>query len=239
MDNELYVLCVTFFSTWFVYRNMYSIVEIYSHYLSTFVQTDKSNFRNRMLKKATSLTSIIECMKRSTRCKKKCLLDFNISYIQECRYSLWTKTYTQRVEWFSEQYRNAELVNGKPYFTIQREKSACGKCFISIFNLNKNFYYKWLAKCEEGAISSGYRKCRSQSKTMEEAMMWLEDYAKYRGDFMPDRQVIMLPYKTRKHDIYKYYVDEMNEKFLPSIAQATFYAMWSEHFKDVKIKKVV
>lgn len=142
------------------------------------------------------------------------------------------------MEWFADKYIEAEIVKGKPYFIVRRGKMACSNCFRNLYFLNKNFYYKWISKFEKGAVSYGYRKGRSQSKAKDDAMLWLEDYGKYRGDLMPDKEITMLPYKTRKVDVHTRYTDEVIEMKKPSISKTGFYTLWRENFRYLKIKKV-
>lgn len=192
--------------------------------------------RSSLLERAMSTS--IECFRQRNTCRRKCLSDISIDFIKESRYRVWTKNYQQRVEWFSDKFIDAEFDEEKPLFFISKGNTVCGQCFRSLYKLNKNFYYKWIVKFEEGAVSSGFQKGRPVSKAKEDVVLWLHDYAKYRGDLMPDKEIIMLPYKTRKIDVYNLYVNEMTDKLLVSVSPATFYQMWKREFKNLKIKKV-
>ncbi|XP_071152358.1 uncharacterized protein [Mytilus edulis] len=195
----------------------------------------KQNERKSLLEKA--LSTSIECLRNKNMCRKRCLNGLSLEFIREARYRIWTKNYQQRVEWFSDKFIDADFDAEKPLFFVNKGKTVCGQCFRSLYKVNKNFYYKWIEKFCNGAISSGYIKGRPVSKAKEDTVLWLQDYAKYRGDFMPDRDITMLPYKTRKIDVYNLYVNEMTEKLTISVSKATFYHMWKNEFRILKIKK--
>lgn len=107
-----------------------------------------------------------------------------------------------------------------------------------LYRLDKSFYYKYISKFEKGALSAGYRNAKTLHKTSELAMDWLNDYAVFHGDQMPDKGIVLLAYKTRKIDIFNQYFDETVEKMQRTVSRSNFYKIWADNFPSLKIKQV-
>lgn len=75
-------------------------------------------------------------------------------------------------------------------------------------------------------------------KTSELAIDWLNDYAVFHGDQMPDKGIVLLAYKTRKIDIFNQYFDETVEKMQRTVSRSNFYKIWADNFPGLKIKQV-
>lgn len=69
-------------------------------------------------------------------------------------------------------------------------------------------------------------------------MDWLNDYAVFHGDQMPDKSIVLLAYKTRKIDIFNQYFDETVEKMQRTVSRSNFYKIWADNFPSLKIKQV-
>lgn len=69
-------------------------------------------------------------------------------------------------------------------------------------------------------------------------MDWLNDYAVFHGDQMPDKGIVLLAYKTRKIDIFNQYFDETVEKMQRTVSRSNFYKIWANNFPSLKIKQV-
>lgn len=190
-----------------------------------------------MLEKA--LSSISFCKIKATKCKHKCLKEVNEKAIYNARYRYWTKGYEERVTWFSDKYAEAIDRETKIKFMIDAGKVVCGVCFRNLYRMDKNFYARQLKKYEVGAVAAGYRTPRSNTDMSQVAVRWLKDYATFCGDRMPDRDIVLLPYRTRKIDIFQQYHDELTEAMQKTLCRSTFYAMWKQSFPHLKIKQVI
>lgn len=95
-----------------------------------------------------------------------------------------------------------------------------------------------MKKGKAGKCASGYKKGRGTGRATDDAIVWLKDYAFYHADRMPDSKDMMLPYKTRKLDIYNKYLDEKTESMQCAVSKTTFFELWSKRFKNLKIKRV-
>lgn len=107
-----------------------------------------------------------------------------------------------------------------------------------MYRLDNSFYYKYISKFEKGALSAGYRNVKTLQKTSELAIDWLNDYAVFHGDQMPDKGIVLLAYKTRKIDIFNQYFDETVEKMQRTVSRSNFYKIWADNFPGLKIKQV-
>ncbi|WAR14225.1 hypothetical protein MAR_004330 [Mya arenaria] len=123
---------------------------------------------------------------------------------------VWTKDFNCRVEWMLEKFEESGK-DGCHYFRIENNQEVCGMCLRNYYKFDRNFYYKCLRKYREGEVSNKYSLGRGQSKASDKARTWLSSYIYFHADRMPDTGYMMLPYKTRKSDVYQIYKDEMRE----------------------------
>ncbi|KAK3099791.1 hypothetical protein FSP39_009712, partial [Pinctada imbricata] len=189
-----------------------------------------------LFKKAMSTS--IHCLIISRKCKQSCLSGYTLEDVKKARMRVWTKNYEERVEWFSEKYSEAINKQKMIKFTVDNGQHVCGTCFRNLYRLDKTFYYKQIGYFEHGAVAAGFQKSKSICDSTDKLIDWLKDYSAFHGDKMPDKGITLLPYKTRKVDIYNVYEEEQIEKMERVVSQATFYRVWDEHFEDLKIKKV-
>ena len=159
--------------------------------------------------------------------------------IRDARYRYWTKRFENRVECFFDKLSESKMQSGSRNCFVDGGREICGFCFRSYYKINKNFYYKYLKKCGQGARSNGLQNSRSFSKATENTISWLKNYAYYHADRMPDSEDLMLPYKTRKTEVYRSYCDDMIENLKPTVCRSTFFDTWTREFKRLKIKQVL
>lgn len=181
-----------------------------------------------------------DCVFEVQKCKQKCLKKLSMEFIKSSRYRFWTKDYQQRVEWFCDKFIEADFIGEKIKYAIGIGNYACGFCFKNLYKIDKNFYYKWIRhvrRFNHGSISSGFRKGRPVARETEDASLWLSEYSQYRGDHLPVKSIIELPYKTRKNDIYKCYLEEQTENMRVSVSRSSFYTIWKTRFTNLKIKQ--
>ncbi|WAR04394.1 hypothetical protein MAR_019763 [Mya arenaria] len=156
-------------------------------------------------------------VQRLQPCRRGCFhSNVSQSQIIRAREKVWTKDFNCRVEWMLEKFEESSK-DGCHYFRIENNQEVCGMCLRNYYKLDKNFYYKCLRKYREGEVSNKYSLGRGQSKASDKARTWLSSYIYFHADRMPDTGYMMLPYKTRKSDVYQIYKDEMAEM----MAQAT------------------
>ncbi|XP_053403787.1 uncharacterized protein LOC123534087 [Mercenaria mercenaria] len=155
------------------------------------------------------------------------------------RNKFWTKPFENRVEWFMDKVVESVDSSGRVKwlsFVIEGGKKVCGTCFRKLYRIDKNFYYKYLKKAQQGKQSASVRYTRSYSESRNLADTWLDCYAFYHADRMPDTGVLMLPYRTRKIDIYNLYKNEMTDQFKYPVSKSLFYNIWNRK-KNLKIKQ--
>ena len=196
----------------------------------------KTQERNTLLNKA--LSDIYQTKKKARKCKKYCLEGITEGDIRNVRTKFWTKSYDNRAEWFMDKVNESVERNGKLTFLVEGGRSVCGNCFQNLLRMNKNFYYSHLKKAKQGYCSSGYRRGRGVGRATETAIAWLDDYGVYHADRMPVSGDLMLPYRTRKIDLYLQYFDEKAKNMKYSVSQSQFYKIWDTKFKKLKIKQV-
>lgn len=171
-------------------------------------------------------------------CTKKCLRIITPAMVYQARYKYWIKSRREQVDWIYDKLAESEQIDRKSYFPINSGKKICSPMFIKYYNINKTFYYKCLHKYREGALASGSRGKRTKSDAYFIAVDWLQDYAKYRGDRMPDTLTVKLSYGTRKRLVWEECKKELEEKFLPVLSKSHFLSTWNEELSHIQIKKV-
>jgi hypothetical protein len=185
------------------------------------------------------MSSIVIAKLKIKKCTKCCFAGITKEYIRSARSRFWTKSYNDRVEWFSDKFEESSFgQNNVRWFTAENGKKVCPKCFMNIYRINKNFYYQHIARFNHGAVSASIRKDKSTSEKIENAVEWLNDYAVFHGDRMPDKGIVLLPYRSRKIDIYRAYEEESVSRQQQPISRSAFYRIWKTKFPNLKIKQV-
>lgn len=96
----------------------------------------------------------------------------------------------------------------------------------------------------EGKSAASYVYARGFIKAREGAVVWLHSYEHFHADRKPDNGDMMLPFKTRKNDIYDTYVAEKIKQLEISISsaytvsRAALFEIWKTDFPKLKIKQV-
>ena len=158
------------------------------------------------------------------------------SVVYNCRKAFWSMSYNRRIQWLYDKVSEAREVNGRLYFSVYSGTRLCATTFRNMYRINKNTYYRALQRVKEGAIAPGGPRKRKRSQHYVQAMDWLEDYVTHFADRMPNIQRLYLPYGSKKSAIYDKYKEESGVH--RAISRSSFYQMWHDHFKNVKIKKV-
>ena len=171
---------------------------------------------------------------RKKCCKNNCKISFSETTLARNRHNFWSLSREYQDSWIYDKINDKEIKDDKIMLKI--EKYICPKAFMQTLSLNKNRYYKLLQKSKQGLDATLSRQ-RKKSKLYVEALHWLEEFARFYGDRMPDSGNVMLPYKSRKIDIYKKYKDNQTIDFLPSLSRSHFHKMWKTEFFRLKIKK--
>ncbi|CAH1802756.1 unnamed protein product, partial [Owenia fusiformis] len=192
---------------------------------------------SRILEKSLRHGSLLQIKYMKKCCSSKCHLNLNMDMARRCREILWTKDFESRHEWLIQKLRDAKHRNGKYFLMIESGLGICSKAFCQLFYISKGFYYKSVKDYENGVLSTGYQRRRSKTSLYDDAKFWLEEYATYHADRMPDSADIMLPYKTRKEGLYLRYKSERVEKFRNFFSKTSFMRMWADMFPHLKIKK--
>ena len=173
-------------------------------------------------------------------CNRKCFRCIDAIDIQRCRKRYWTLQKDQQTQWLLDKLSEASDSDSLRTirFTIDGGFKVCAKFFKKLFHVDKNKLYDVHKAFKRGAIAPGYKKFRGATKCRMSAILWLEEYATYHSDRMPNTRQVLLAYRTRKLVVYKLYKNEMVKKFMPFLSKSSFYAMWASDFKHLKIKKV-
>ncbi|XP_062576087.1 uncharacterized protein LOC134237971 [Saccostrea cucullata] len=204
-------------------------------------KSSKKKHSSILLTKA--LKDISSSIEKRKKCQQFCLKHVTSEMMKCMRYRFWTKSYDQRVEWFIDKVKESKCQRGKATFTIDGGHNVCSSCFQLLLKINKNFYYKYFKKATEGKSAASYRNTRGFGEAREGAILWLQNYEYFHADRMPDNGDMMLPFKTRKIDLYDLYVDEkiqqltISIKFAYTVSRSAFYEVWKTEFPKLKIKQ--
>ena len=180
-------------------------------------------------------------MKERNNCRQFCLRHVTTTMMKNMRYRFWTKSFENRVEWFIDKVKERKHQR----FIIDEGHKVCASCFRLLLKINRNFYYKYLNKALEGKSTASYRNTRGIGMAREGAIAWLQTYQYFHADRMPDNGDMMLPFKTRKSDLYETYVAEKIQlletsiKAAYTVSRAAFYEIWKTDFPKLKIKQVI
>ena len=189
----------------------------------------------KLLWRNVSKASVARC-KFTRCCEKDCIKKLPLKTIEILRFKYWTKQRSARRQWLLERIKASRHSKSKPLFVVEEAGVAlCQRGFMSLYGVSKYTYYNIKQEAIKGAEhSSGNSKNREHSARFIIALNWLEEYATFHGDRMPNTDKILLPYKTRKSIIYGQYKQEHKAP----IHITSFLQMWQEYFPHLRIKKV-
>ncbi|XP_062600038.1 uncharacterized protein LOC134261634 [Saccostrea cucullata] len=199
--------------------------------------------KNNSLLLRKALRDVPLSMSKRKRCRNYCLQHISEEMMKNMRYKFWTKQFEQRVEWFIDKISESKKNQNSICFQIESGKTVCGSCFRFLLRMNRNFYYTYLRMANDGKTAAGYRNTRGCGMAKEGAIVWLQNYQFFHADRMPDNGDMMLPFKTKKRDIYNMYVEEKIECLERSVidaltvSQSAFYDIWKNEFPHLKIKQ--
>lgn len=166
-----------------------------------------------------------------------CSHKFNIVDVKNLRMEFWSKTANGRIQFLINKFAQTNM-KGSPYFCIKNGISVCHKSLKGLFGFNKNFYYSTRKRFLKGCRFSASERHYCINRKVMQAINWMEEYATYYSDRMPDSNTLLLPYRTRQCVIYVRYKEDMIERDEPHLMPSAFYNMWKKHFPNLKIKQV-
>ncbi len=130
---------------------------------------------------------------------------------------------------------NDSVKLGKYRFLKFQNRTFCSKALCSVLRINKNTFSRAIGmNNNNNAATIPGRKSRNREESSLHLMNWLESYATYHEDMMPDEEDIYLPYKTIKVDLYWNYKTETS---LP-VCKSQFFKTCSSYCPHLQIKKV-
>ena len=152
------------------------------------------------------------------------------------RSAFWIKSTAWQNTFIMDKIKNKRLVESQKYI-LESGKEICFSGFKELYKVNKNRFNVLQKKVEEGCVECSTSEAKTtKSDKYINAMNWLERYAYYHADRMPDSDKKMLPYRTKKSDVYKQYLQEIGQQ--EKIKKSSFYDMWKNDFSSLKIKQV-
>ena len=122
-------------------------------------------------------------------------------------------------------------------YQMENGVTVCKKAFMSLLHINKNLM-TMCRKHVKGDLLSQTSTFRTLSMKSLQCMTWIEEYASYYGDRMPNNENILLPYRTTKISVYNSYCQDMKECRKNAVSRAGFNRIWKHNFPNLKIKQV-
>ena len=173
-------------------------------------------------------------MKQECKCGLECFKPFTFKSVRYLRYRYWTKSRQMRSQWLIQTLKNSKK-NGKyTYMDVDSGERVCSVAFRLLYNINKNFLVKCNKNARRNAVASDVKKAKGMTVKSVMCVGWIENYVTACADRMPDKGAILLPYKTRKSNVYNIYKSENTEP----VSKSTFQYLWRHHFPQVKVKQV-
>ena len=110
---------------------------------------------------------------------------------------------SERHQWILDEFSEQGTFQHHMSFRTEEGISVCVSAFISVYGINKNVFYKMRKKFNSGATSTAKSNMRQTTTEYVCALNWLEDYASFYGDRMPDSRIVYLPYRTKIKTVYE------------------------------------
>ena len=114
----------------------------------------------------------------------------------------------------------------------------CSKAFCSAYGINKSFFYKYMAKYKDGAISAGSVGLNYQVPLTAKQWTGCKNTPGVMVTGCHIQKTYYCPIKLGSKMFWKKYSEEMAEEMEPQLCRSTFQTMWKKHFVHLKIKKV-
>ncbi|XP_053380244.1 uncharacterized protein LOC128548795 [Mercenaria mercenaria] len=187
-----------------------------------------------MKKKALDLSSIQQCKRKECKCGKDCKRKISMRDIYQFREMYWIKSKSERFSWLISVIKDAEQSGKSRMLYLTREVVVCTEAFIDILRISRGAYFKAVKLNKDNRMTIHLNEPRKQSKQTIEAIVWFQEYSQFYGDRMPHKEDVLLPYKSRKQDIYQSYKNEHKD----FVSRSQFYRIWSDHFPHVKKVRV-
>jgi hypothetical protein len=227
-------------------------IENLTLHLKIFKQTDKNReviyfFKfisaevscgQKMKSKALSLLSVKSALRGSCRCGKQCFGKVDFKVTRTLRREFWVNSRTVRMQ-ILKYYLSVSTKIGKfRFLTVGNGITLCSKAFLGIYGINKNTFSRAIEMNLKNVVSTKGKKPRDKSQNTLLLITWLEDFATYHGDRMPNSKDILLPYKTVKMGVYMKYKLETRAALQNPVSRSQFFKTWEEYFPHLKVKKV-
>ncbi|CAC5420508.1 unnamed protein product [Mytilus coruscus] len=162
---------------------------------------------HKLVLRYTKTISILQCQKINC-CVRKCARSITIKQMKDMRLRFWSQNWLERQQWILDKMKESQQ------FVFNTEIGRiCQKTFIALFGINKNAYYSIRRRYLQGSsYTLDRKKYRKRSDKFINALIWLEEYATFRADRMPDSQTALLPYGTRRIRIYESTIKKMKRR---------------------------
>ncbi|KAH3824122.1 hypothetical protein DPMN_125950 [Dreissena polymorpha] len=141
----------------------------------------------KMKSKALSLLDIKSALKETCACGCQCLSKTDFLTARETRRQFWMNSRNIRMQ-LLKMYVSRSKRHGRFRFLDINQQTFCSKAFCSLLRINKNTFSRALDVFNRQAVSVKGKKPRDMSESSKHLISWLEDYATYHGDRMPEMQ---------------------------------------------------
>ncbi|XP_053373966.1 uncharacterized protein LOC128546723 [Mercenaria mercenaria] len=200
--------------------------------LSSFLYKEVSSAK-KMKSKALNPENIRSTMKLKCLCEEKCISKLSFRTIHHLRQAYWSQPQTVRRHLLKLHVRKSVFKGKHRFIKLEDELSVCSKAFLNILRINKNTLTTAIKSCDKDNENTPGRCPRKMNENSLTAINWLEDYASFYGDRMPNSGDVKLPYKFRKLSVYESYRLEVENP----VSKSQFFKMWKTYFPHLKIKQ--
>lgn len=171
--------------------------------------------------------------KKECSCPKKCINKFTMDMILFERKEYLYLTMEDRRRWLLQKFHQSQCQGKFTYVCLNSGIRVCLKALRIICRLSKNTIGKYRSQVKS-QDSIQINRLRRETVRSTECIAWLEKYASMYGDRLPHKKEILLPYKTVRKQVYDSYQTEISHP----VSLPTFYRLWNQHFRMLKVKRV-
>lgn len=190
----------------------------------------------KLKQKALDHEHILSSLKQTCRCGQMCMRKMCFSKLKHLRLSYWSQSVLFRRQLLKLYVKRSYIKGKHRYINVDSNCDVCSRAFLYVLRINKNALSNAIKACEKDHENTPGRCPRKVNENTLLTINWLEDYASFYGDRMPNSEDVMLPYKFRKLSVYKSYLADSSVN--SQVSKTQFFKIWKNYFPHLKIKQV-
>ena len=168
-----------------------------------------------------------------------CLKEFAYTDVVSCETSFKEKSSEDQRNWILGFLQQHSQETGTLF--VVKGRTICKQAWLKLYDIKKDRMRRIEIDFKSGTRHYTHGNCGNRHASLKttNCISWLQFFVKAVGDFQPDQKGIHLPSCYNVGGIYKEMEKEFKARGENVVSLSRFYEIWSSHFSEVKIPKVI